>query len=327
MDATEKAELRDSLRALFAAARTETGAVAAELRDLGWDEVVAEDPSAVALLFEEQGRALVTSTLLDETVSGTLGLERTDTAVAYPLEVGDLWAPCSAAADVTGGLGPVVRTAGRKPERIVLPLGPTEIRVVPGSGVDLRPVAGLDPDGGWARLDSIPAAAAGTVLAASWTDAVAVARRALAAESVGLARAALALATAHVTERRQFGRSIGSFQAVRFRLADAQIAIESAAEAVRVAFATDSGLAAVAAKAIAARAVDSAVRTAAQVCGAMGMTWEFGLHRVIRRGLVLDQLLGDSGAVSTALGRHLVESAVESATLPLLDPLSIPLTR
>ena len=45
MDATEKAELRDSLRALFAAARTETGAVAAELRDLGWDEVVAEDPS------------------------------------------------------------------------------------------------------------------------------------------------------------------------------------------------------------------------------------------------------------------------------------------
>src|SRR4029450_698913 len=62
---------------------------------------------------------------------------------------------------------------------------------------------------------------------ASWQTAVALGRRAVAHQIAGASRAMLPLARSHALERVQFGRPIARFQAVRHRLADALVAVES----------------------------------------------------------------------------------------------------
>jgi alkylation response protein AidB-like acyl-CoA dehydrogenase len=319
MDSEEIRALQSSLRDMFAQTKAEPGAVVTALHELGWHDVVTEEPTAEALLFEEHGRAQVVSRLLDDAVLAALGLQSAGTAVAYPLSRRD--ALMSTAAVLDGDqltLDAVVRTTAGVPESILVPTATTML-LVPSQEVDVCSVAGLDPDGSWSRLvgDVQVETSWSAVATAPWSVGVATGRRLLAAELVGLARAALDLATSHVTARHQFGRPIGSFQAVRFRLADAKVAIEAAAEAVRLAFAELSPLASAVAKALAGSAADIAVRQAMQVCGAMGLTWEFPLHPIIRRSYALDLLLGDTWTLTLALGRHVTGTA----PMPQLDPL------
>ncbi|MCH5677574.1 acyl-CoA dehydrogenase family protein [Streptomyces gilvus] len=320
MDADETRLLTESLRALFAETSDPEGLPVA-LAELGWDEVTAEHPAAEALLFEEQGRARAVSGLLDGVVLRELGAPPT-AAVAYRLGTGgDLFEPAAPVVDGTVRLDAVLRAVGPRASIVVPVAAPEGTRVlrVPSADVEVKEVAGLDPDGGWSRVTAAldPASAEPAPL---WGQAVAAGRRALAAELVGLARAALELAVRHVTDRRQFGRPVGGFQAVRFRLAEVAVGIEAAAEAIRVAFADGGPLAAAVAKALAGAAVDRAVRQAAQVCGAMGLTWEFPLHEVMRRAYGLDMLFGDWETLTADLGRHVMAAG----TLPQLDPFSVP---
>jgi hypothetical protein len=326
MEIAEKRELQDSLQAMLAGIAEDPGAVGAELRELGWDEVVAEDAAASALLFEELGRAGVASSLLDETVLAVLGVDATSTAVAYPLNpVDPLWEPHFTASGSALPIDAVLRHPGSMPQKVAFAVGTNQILVLPTAELTLSAVTGLDETGGWSRvlgdLTIDPAWSVDTQ--GSWRDAVRQARLLVAAELVGLARAALALATAHVTDRQQFGRAIGSFQAVRFRLAETKVAIEASAEAIRLGFEDGSAVTAVVAKTLAGNAAEAAVRNAAQVCGAMGLTWEFGLHAIIRRSFAIDQLLGSSSVLTTALGRYIAETTER----PLLDPLAVPLDR
>ncbi|CAM3129638.1 acyl-CoA dehydrogenase family protein [Mycobacterium colombiense] len=321
MDAQEVHGLRSSLAELFTRSRVQPETVTAALRDLGWHEVVAEEPAAESLLFEEHGRANFVSRLLDDAVLAALGLDGTDIAVAYPLAPCDtLFKPATAVHSSRLNVDAVLRCVGTKPKNILVPTT-TGLLLIPEPEVDMRIVAGIDPDGAWQRVKSdLRVDASWSVpLDAPWSFGVAIGRRLLAAELVGLARAALDAAVAHVTTRSQFGRPIGSFQAVRFRLAEAKVAIESATEAVRLAFAEPSPLASAVAKALAGTAIDVTVRHAAQVCGAMGLTWEFPLHPVVRRGFVLDGLLGSAEELTLALGAHVTRSA----ELPQLDPLAV----
>jgi alkylation response protein AidB-like acyl-CoA dehydrogenase len=129
----------------------------------------------------------------------------------------------------------------------------------------------------------------------------------LAAELVGVGRAALALGIEHVTARTQFGRPIGSFQAVRHRLAEVHADLAGAATLVEVAFLDDDAASAMIAKAAAGRAADKAVRSVMQVSGAIGLTAEYDLHRHVRRAAVLDQLAGDSPRLEQRLGQMLLE--------------------
>lgn len=325
MDVAEKRELQNSLQAMLAECSDDPAAVGAMLRELGWDDVVAEDRTAAALLFEALGQAAVPSALLDESVLATLGIAQEATAMAYPLNARDLlWEPAAMFDGATVTVDAVLRSPGASPQRVVLAVGSHQFAVMPTSALPLTPVSGLDEAGGWARLVGELAVDPGWLVdtRASWRDAATQARRLIAAELVGLARSALALALAHVTDRQQFGRAIGSFQAVRFRLAETKVAIEAAAEAIRVAFDDDSTITAAVAKALAGRAAESAVRNAAQVCGAMGLTWEFGLHAVVRRSFSLDQVLGSANVLTSALGRYVAETEQR----PVLDPLIVPLT-
>ncbi|MBW4721842.1 acyl-CoA dehydrogenase family protein [Saccharothrix obliqua] len=110
-----------------------------------------------------------------------------------------------------------------------------------------------------------------------------------AAEGVGVATRALEFAAEHARTRVQFGRPIGAFQAVGHALAECYADVEAARSLVyRAACAPDLPDAAHCATWSAARAAARCGETAIQVCGGMGVTWEFPLHRWYRRALWLE---------------------------------------
>ena len=138
-----------------------------------------------------------------------------------------------------------------------------------------------------------------------------------AALQVGLAEAAVALGTEYAKERTQFGKVIGSFQAVKHLLADAQVQVEVARAAVQAAgVEIDDEIAGVGdgarvhraldgARIVASRAADRATRACIQVHGGMGFTWELDAHLFLKRALVLDVGLGTPAAASEALAASL----------------------
>jgi alkylation response protein AidB-like acyl-CoA dehydrogenase len=109
----------------------------------------------------------------------------------------------------------------------------------------------------------------------------------IAAQSVGIARGALALATAYAAERRQFGRPIGSFQGVRFPLAAVRTELEAArALVLRAAWLKDRGRPftreAAEAKLYASEMANRAAYACLQVFGGYGYMREYGIERYLR---------------------------------------------
>jgi alkylation response protein AidB-like acyl-CoA dehydrogenase len=121
---------------------------------------------------------------------------------------------------------------------------------------------------------------------------------AMAVEAVGAAQAALDRAAEHVTAREQFGRAIGSFQAVSHQLADSFMDLENARSlAYWAAWAVaeddpEAPRAASTAKAFATEAATAVCERAIQVHGGIGFTWEAPLHRYYKRALWLSGYLG-----------------------------------
>ncbi|HWS75186.1 MAG TPA: acyl-CoA dehydrogenase family protein [Quisquiliibacterium sp.] len=117
-------------------------------------------------------------------------------------------------------------------------------------------------------------------------------------EQIGGAAACLEMATAYAKERFAFGRPIGSFQAIKHKLADVFVAIEIArSNAYYGAWALDTDAPELAAAAAAARigatqAFHLASKENIQVHGGMGFTWEMDCHLYYRRAKVLSAALG-----------------------------------
>ncbi|PLW74690.1 acyl-CoA dehydrogenase, partial [Streptomyces sp. DJ] len=121
---------------------------------------------------------------------------------------------------------------------------------------------------------------------------------ALAAEQVGAASRALEATVEYAKARVQFGRAIGSFQAVKHRLADCYVMVESArslALAAAFASADDSPelprLAAAAASAC-SEAFSAVAGEMIQLHGGIGITWEHDAHRYFKRAHGSALLLG-----------------------------------
>jgi alkylation response protein AidB-like acyl-CoA dehydrogenase len=120
------------------------------------------------------------------------------------------------------------------------------------------------------------------------------------AELLGLAGAMITLTADYAKDRQQFGRSIGSFQAVKHLLAGAQVLLEFARPVVYgAAWALDEGTpdasrAASVAKAYASDAAVEAARVALQVHGAIGYTWECDLHLFLKRSWALAEAWGSA---------------------------------
>jgi hypothetical protein len=141
---------------------------------------------------------------------------------------------------------------------------------------------------------------AGTALAAG--------RRALGWWLVGTGRAMLAIARTHALGRVQFGHPLASFQAVRHKLADTLVALEGAEAALQATAdeqAADDDLGCLLAKAAAGQAALTAARHSQQILGGLGFTAEYGLHRHVRRALVLDGLLGSARELTREAGQRL----------------------
>jgi alkylation response protein AidB-like acyl-CoA dehydrogenase len=130
-----------------------------------------------------------------------------------------------------------------------------------------------------------------------------LADRASAASSallVGLADRMLSMAAAYARERHQFGKPIGSFQAVKHHLANARVALEFARPATyRAAWSLATAQPSLShdasmAKSMASDAADLAARVALQVHGAIGYTWECDLHFFMKRTWALSRAWGDA---------------------------------
>ncbi|MFT3866554.1 MAG: acyl-CoA dehydrogenase [Solirubrobacterales bacterium] len=122
----------------------------------------------------------------------------------------------------------------------------------------------------------------------------------LAADLVGLMSGSLELAIEHARERHQFGKPIGSFQALQHAIADAHVSAEGARSATARAARlldlsrpADALAAARIAKAYASGAALGVAELSAQVHGAMGNTWESRCHAYQRRAIVDAAALGD----------------------------------
>lgn len=128
-------------------------------------------------------------------------------------------------------------------------------------------------------------------------------RIALAAEAAGLMKAAIDATVAHVSVRKQFGRPLGSFQAVQHRLAECAVLAGGVKWlALKAASTADDGDAALAAF----HAQDSTARITYdlhQMLGAMGMTLEHPLHLWTYRLKALQSELGGRGAQAQAVAQ------------------------
>ena len=121
----------------------------------------------------------------------------------------------------------------------------------------------------------------------------------LAAELCGAASKAIDLSVEYVTVREQFGRTIGSFQAVQHRLADMKVDLENARSLVYHAAVCMDGagevsprLAAAMAKAHAGQVCPQIIEEAIQVHGGVGFTWEHDLHILLKRAKSAEVLFG-----------------------------------
>jgi alkylation response protein AidB-like acyl-CoA dehydrogenase len=136
---------------------------------------------------------------------------------------------------------------------------------------------------------------------------------AMSAEQVGAASAALALTVAYAKVRVQFGRPIGSFQALQHRMAEMHVLVESArslsyaaAEAAR-ASAPDGSLRAAAVKAYCSEALGQVTAEMIQLHGAIGMTWEHTAHRYFKRGHGDAFLLGAPASHVAAIAAAVID--------------------
>ncbi|HTX93523.1 MAG TPA: acyl-CoA dehydrogenase family protein [Mycobacterium sp.] len=176
------------------------------------------------------------------------------------------------------------------------------VRLVPaGESIDpAQPVADVE-------IDAEPLATAPAQVDSVLTGPLLAA----AADLVGVASAALHRSVEHAKSRRQFGTPIGTFQGIKHALADNYVSVQRArslvyAAATRLADAAtmpaDAWTAAALAKAAAGDAATTCARTAVQVHGALGQTWEHDAHLYVRRAWQGAAMLGDSRALYHQVG-------------------------
>ncbi|AXI76309.1 acyl-CoA dehydrogenase [Peterkaempfera bronchialis] len=175
------------------------------------------------------------------------------------------------------------------------------------AGVHLEQVNGLDPSLGLSRLTVrglVPPE--GATLTAAAPTALRILRTLAAAEAAGGARACLDMAVDYAKVREQFGRTIGTFQAVKHHLANMLVRTELATavswDAARAATGTPQGaLAADAAAALALRAYQENAQQNIQILGGIGFTWEHDAHLYLRRAVALRNLVHALGSAEDDL--------------------------
>ncbi|WP_182906513.1 acyl-CoA dehydrogenase family protein [Microbispora sp. H13382] len=184
------------------------------------------------------------------------------------------------------------------------------VRVTPVTSLDLtRPVATVSFDSAAARV-----VATTDGMEAPWVgEALARGAGLLASEQLGVAEWCLTTTVAYVKERRQFARPVGSFQAVKHRLADLWLEVVGARAAARNAAARlaeapaagplgdDAAVAVAVAQAHCGAVAVHAAEECVQLHGGIGMTWEHPAHLYLKRAKADQIALGTPGDHREAL--------------------------
>jgi len=276
--------------------------------------------SEAALVFEELGRSLVPGPLVASHLASGLIDGADDGSVVVGLVE---QRPLTGGAD--GGRAVGGRADGGRAVPVVIEyLDDVDVLLVLSeqgvSAVDPRSVVAtrlqrpMDPLTPVWSAASLPEGTpvAGPEIAAWWRRDGAVLTAAL---QVGAAAWTTELAVEYAKQRRQFGRIIGGFQAVKHLCADMAVRTEVARCSVQAAAVTvdqpdvgDSEVAAAGAKLLADEAAITNGRSCIQVHGGMGFTWEVPAHLAYKRARVLATQFGTADELAESLGASLAAS-------------------
>jgi alkylation response protein AidB-like acyl-CoA dehydrogenase len=270
-----------------------------------------------AVVLEELGRAAAPVPFLTSAVIATLVLRDSEGALLGELAAGEktaaLVVPLSTAphgalpvVDVRDGrlTGTVTSVAGAIEADVLLVLADGALYAVLAADATVTPVVSLDMTRQLAdvRLDGVAGELVLVDAEPAVRDALVAGAALLASEQVGVAQWCLETTVAYLKERKQFGRAVGGFQALKHRLADLAIGVESATATARYAAATlaagdaDLPVATGVAQAYVSDLAVLAAEEAVQLHGGIGMTWEHPAHRYLKRAKADQIALGTAGA-------------------------------
>ena len=331
---TEHIELADSVRNVLSergaigAARTtiDSGKTSVpfwrDLVSLGWLGLHLPEQyggqgfgtAELAVVLEELGRAVAPGGFLPTVIASELvrltGTDEQRAALLPELCAGEVTAAVGFGGELTVDSDGAVSGAGGallgggSAGIFVLRSDADVVLVRRGPGVEVEVVGGIDGTRPAVRV-SCSAASAVAVLPNAFDTLRAVAQTFAAAEAAGGARACTEAAVEYAKTRSQFGRTIGSFQAVKHLCAnmfvDTEVATAAAWDASRADLASAEGrfAAAVAADQATGAFARSAQRNI-QVHGGIGFTWEHDAHLFLRRAYLLQAMFGHDAARQVA---------------------------
>lgn len=327
VDVIDPEELREAAKRLLAGkvdrragwgehGTADTASLEAEIAGLGWLLLtmpaarggMGQSFLALAPIYEELGRSLAPVTIADtmaavdvlttdDSVAAGQLLERIATGearvVAFSWDTDD---------ESVAGKFSMVRGAVGATDLLVLPEhghGPALLIDLLGDGVTIERVDTWDRGRVFGDIRLQGAATRSLAIDASVATQIARAHTdlAMAWESVGAAEQALTDAVAYMGTRQQFGRPIGSFQALKHRAADLKVGLELARALARQASAVYAERAAGwsdlagQARLLAVDAYRAIAEEAVQFHGGIGFTWEHDCHLFLKRAL-MNEVLG-----------------------------------
>jgi alkylation response protein AidB-like acyl-CoA dehydrogenase len=235
-----------------------------------------------AAVLEELGRGLVPTPLLGTTLAelALLAADEPDTDTLEQLAAG------AAIGAVVFDPGYVVN--GDIADVVVaINETPAGARLVLWSDVTAEAVQTMDPTRRLARLSP-----GSTAVIGSDPGLADIAAILLAAEQIGAAARCLELTVEYTKERVQFGRAIGSFQALKHRMADLYVAVQSARAVVGDAIVQPTPVSAALARLAATEAFTKVAGEAIQLHGGIAITWEHDIQLYFKRAHGSAQLFG-----------------------------------
>ena len=318
-DLLTKREARLASRSILESADEPLPELWSDMVELGWTGLHLPESHGgsgygieeLAVVVEQLGRFLAPGPFVPSAIASAvvhaLADDETKDRLLPAFATGEVRGAVATFGDVTvadgkasGTITPVVG-AGLA-THFVLPAGEDAVIVEAGTGVTVEVPKNLDPTrrSGRVTLEGAPV----TVLPGGRRVLVDLARTLLGIEAAGVAAECTEMAAAYARERMQFGRIIGTFQAVKHHCATmavaAEEAISTAWDAARAAAVGGDQLtyAAAAAAALAGPAAYFCGNTNIQVHGGIGYTFEHDAHMLLRRGIVLQSLLDSEGAAA-----------------------------
>lgn len=231
-----------------------------------------------AVVISELGKGLVPTPLLGTTLA-ELALLAADEPDADALE----------ALAAGASIGAVVLDAGYVVNGDIadVVVGATDGKLTRWTDVTAHPVTSMDPTRRLARLE-----AGGTATLGTDPGVADLAAILLAVEQIGAASRCLDLTVAYTKDRVQFGRPIGSFQALKHRMADLYVLVQSARAVVNDAVADPSPTSAALARVTASEAFNAVAAESIQMHGGVAITWEYDIQLYFKRAHGSAQLLG-----------------------------------